>query len=229
VQVGSAKYFYARDHLGSIREVVDNAGAMQARYNYDPYGRRTRVGGPYSGEFDFGYTGNYFNPSTNGAAGGLQLALYRAYDPNLGRWLNRDPIGEQGGINLYSFAYNDPVGLIDPLGLDVGGRVGPGYPDDGYHSEPKTFLGFLRFLFLSPPDPNYCYGVVDTGPFSLGGPKCRRFRTLGRPQRGECNLAKPLLSQLLPMVRTPERLSVKLLRVCAQERFLPIRCQSNTL
>ncbi len=49
---------------------------------------------------------------------GLCIYLYRAYDPNLHRWLNRDPIGEAGGLNLYTFVGNDPVDYIDPFGLD---------------------------------------------------------------------------------------------------------------
>ena len=51
---------------------------------------------------------------------GLQLALYRAYDAELGRWLNEDPIGERGGINLYRFVSNQPVSRADARGL---GRV----------------------------------------------------------------------------------------------------------
>jgi RHS repeat-associated protein len=49
---------------------------------------------------------------------GLSLYPFRAYDPSLQRWLNRDPIGERGGINLYGFARNNPLAWIDPLGLD---------------------------------------------------------------------------------------------------------------
>jgi hypothetical protein len=41
----------------------------------------------------------------------------RMYDPNLQRWIQRDPIGEQGGINLYQFIGNSPVNRVDPLGL----------------------------------------------------------------------------------------------------------------
>jgi hypothetical protein len=41
------------------------------------------------------------------------------YDPTIGRWLNRDPIGEDGGINLYQYASNNPTRFVDPLGLDV--------------------------------------------------------------------------------------------------------------
>jgi uncharacterized protein RhaS with RHS repeats len=44
---------------------------------------------------------------------------FRFYDPTLQRWLNRDPIDEQeGGINLYGFVLNEPLGLIDPFGME---------------------------------------------------------------------------------------------------------------
>jgi uncharacterized protein RhaS with RHS repeats len=48
----------------------------------------------------------------------LVYYLYRFYDPNLQRWLNRDPIEEEGGINLYGFVFNAPLNLIDVWGLD---------------------------------------------------------------------------------------------------------------
>jgi RHS repeat-associated protein len=48
---------------------------------------------------------------------GLNYNLFRYYDPVLGRYINRDPIGEAGGINLYGFCHNSPVGFVDPLGL----------------------------------------------------------------------------------------------------------------
>jgi RHS repeat-associated protein len=47
---------------------------------------------------------------------GLYYFGYRFYDPNLQRWLNKDPLEEWGGINLYGYVGNDPVQGIDPLG-----------------------------------------------------------------------------------------------------------------
>ena len=106
-------YFYTRDHLGSIREVTDSGGNVRARYAYDPFGRRTRVAGDL--EADFGFTGMFFTLEA-----GLALATFRAYDPELGRWLSRDPLPDaevEEGPNLYSYVASNPINLVDPLGL----------------------------------------------------------------------------------------------------------------
>jgi RHS repeat-associated protein len=63
---------------------------------------------------DFAFTGHYYH-----ARSGLYLAPYRAYNPTSGRWLARDPIGELGGINLYTYVSNDPIKGRDPLGLQA--------------------------------------------------------------------------------------------------------------
>src|SRR5690606_15775293 len=48
---------------------------------------------------------------------GLSYYGYRFYNAETGRWLNRDPIGEQGGLHLYGMADNNPVSWVDVLGL----------------------------------------------------------------------------------------------------------------
>jgi RHS repeat-associated protein len=109
-QVDGANYYYSRDHLGSIREMTDLTGAVRAQYEYDPYGVRTKLSGDL--DADFGFTGHWHHlPS------GLNLSLYRAYSPTLGRWISRDPIGEVGGINLYEYTDDDPINNRDVLGL----------------------------------------------------------------------------------------------------------------
>ena len=50
---------------------------------------------------------------------GLYYYGYRYYDPLTGRWPSRDPIGEEGGVNLYGFVGNDGINLADVLGLQV--------------------------------------------------------------------------------------------------------------
>ncbi|MBI4747115.1 MAG: hypothetical protein HY774_01385 [Acidobacteria bacterium] len=112
---GSDKYFYMRDHLGSVREVMKNNNTtVEARYDYDPWGRQTQVTG--TRVFDIGYAG-YMVFAPTGTNIKLNLTWYRAYSPELGRWLSRDPIGEKGGINLYGYVNNRPITLKDSKGL----------------------------------------------------------------------------------------------------------------
>jgi RHS repeat-associated protein len=108
---GSTDYFYTRDHLGSVREVVESSGTtIASRVSYDPWGKPTETG---SGALtDFAFTGHHYDRRSE-----LSLTRYRGYDPTLGRWLSRDPIGLAGGVNLYGYVDNDPLSLFDPTGL----------------------------------------------------------------------------------------------------------------
>ena len=91
--------------------MTDSAGTVVARYAYDPFGTRTKVSG--GGESDFGFTGHYLHKTS-----GLHLAKYRGYSSELGRWISRDPIGEDDGTNIYAYVINDPVNDLDMLGLN---------------------------------------------------------------------------------------------------------------
>ena len=105
--------FYTRDHLGSIRELTDNMQAVRARYDYDPYGRMTKVQGDRDSDFTF--TGHFLHGQS-----GLNLTLYRAYNSSIGRWISRDPLWTaelDAGINLYEYCLNMPIKLVDPAGL----------------------------------------------------------------------------------------------------------------
>src|SRR5207248_6157839 len=110
-QIGGINYFFNGDHLGSVRELMDSAGTVRARYDYNPYGGGVKVSG--DADSDFGFTGFYHH-----SLSGLDLAMYRAYNADLGRWMSRDPIGESGGMNLYGYVDNAPTAAIDRLGLD---------------------------------------------------------------------------------------------------------------
>jgi RHS repeat-associated protein len=110
-QYSGTKYFYTRDHLGSIREMFKTNDAVVARYDYDPWERSTTTVSTLLP--DFNYTGLYRH-----SASGLDMAVHRFHDPDLGRWLSRDPAGELvGGINLYGYVLNDPIDGTDPSGL----------------------------------------------------------------------------------------------------------------
>ena len=106
-EAGTTDYFYTRDHLGSVREVVGTDGTtIASRLSIDPWGKIAETGsGAVS---DFAFTGHHFDRPT-----GLSLTRYRGYDPHLGRWLSQDPIGLDGGLNLYEYVNNDPIGRTD--------------------------------------------------------------------------------------------------------------------
>lgn len=117
----STNYFYTTDHLGSIREFTDSSANIQGQMSFDPYGRATKLQGSLAANFQ--YAGYYQH-----APSALNLTLFRAYNPGLGRWLSRDPVGEEEGANLYAYVNGDPIALIDPLGLAesiFGHRLGP--------------------------------------------------------------------------------------------------------
>ncbi len=110
-QINGTNYFYTKDHLGNIREMTDSGGVVHANYDYDPFGRQTQLSGSLNA--DFGYTGFYMERTV-----GLDLTLFRAYDPNKGRWLNRDPLGESAGLNVFSYVGNETFSFRDVYGLD---------------------------------------------------------------------------------------------------------------
>ena len=113
------------------------AGAIRARYDYDPFGRTTKVQGDL--DADFRYTGFYYDQAT-----GLYFSGTRVYSPDLARWLTRDTIGEGGGINLYRYVENNPVNNVDPSGRFTIVEVGIGL----------GLLGAgLLYLALNPPHP----------------------------------------------------------------------------
>ena len=98
------------DLLQAVPDRLGATGAVRARYDYDPYGRVTKLAGDM--DATFGFTGFHRHQ-----ASGLNLTLHRAYDAETGRWLSRDPIAEEGGLNLYGYVDGDPINRVDPLGL----------------------------------------------------------------------------------------------------------------
>ncbi|MEZ5327068.1 MAG: RHS repeat-associated core domain-containing protein [Verrucomicrobiales bacterium] len=128
---GTVHYYYTTDHLGSVREVTNSSRTVVGAYDYSPYGMRTNIYGSFAA--DFGYTGHQYHK-----ASGLHLALYRAYDAQLGRWLSPDPIGEAGGLNLYGYVGGDPINLLDVLGLN------PGDPFDCPDQAAADALDYLK-------------------------------------------------------------------------------------
>jgi RHS repeat-associated protein len=85
--ISGSSYFYTKDQLGSVRELTDGSGNIQAQYSYDSYGRVTKVQGSLASDFQYGR--NYFHAPSQ-----LSFARNRAYNSSLGRWINRDPLDD---------------------------------------------------------------------------------------------------------------------------------------
>ena len=108
---GDSTYRLIRDHLGSVRVVVNAAsGSVAQRLSYDEFGIETE--NTNANWQPFGYAGGLTDGHT-----GLTRFGARDYDPQVGRWTAKDPIGFAGGSSsVYTYAYNDPVNYVDAEG-----------------------------------------------------------------------------------------------------------------
>jgi RHS repeat-associated protein len=84
-------------------------------YLYAAYGQPAGSTGTDANPFRYGGQVGYY---TDANADGLVLCQQRWYDPEYGRWLNRDPIAYNGGENVYAYCGGQPVSCTDPSGLD---------------------------------------------------------------------------------------------------------------
>ncbi len=106
---GTQVYYYHADALGTITHLTNASGAVAQSYEYDSFGNLTAqsrsVTQPYT------YTAREWDAET-------ELYYYRAryYDPQVGRFIMEDPIGQAGGINLYVYVFNGPTKFTDPSG-----------------------------------------------------------------------------------------------------------------
>lgn len=113
----TATNYYLFDGLGSVRNLLSSAGATNAAYTYDAWGKTTTSGTAAAGN-PFRYAGGHHEKTL----GNTELYKFgtRYYDPTYGRWTQRDAIAgritEPGTVNRYAYAGSDPVNHTDPSG-----------------------------------------------------------------------------------------------------------------
>jgi RHS repeat-associated protein len=127
-----ASAFYRADGNGNVTCLIYTNQSIAAKYLYDPYGNMLSQYGSLADANSYRFSSKEWNQNS-----GLYYYLYRLYDGNLQRWLNRDPINEFGfksetrrnsfsstreGESLYCFIQNSPLEFIDPDGLDCKGN-----------------------------------------------------------------------------------------------------------
>lgn len=121
-----AVLWYQCDHLGTPQELTDAAGNLAWSANYKAWGQiqeqRSEWAQQLGVDNPIRFQGQYHDHET-----GLHYNRYRYYDPAVGRFISKDPIGYAGGLNLYQYARN-PILWVDPLGwvptpLTAGGYI----------------------------------------------------------------------------------------------------------
>jgi RHS repeat-associated protein len=119
--------FYHADGNGNVTMLINSSQAVIAKYLYDAFGNVLSKSGLLADANRY-----QFSSKEKDLNSGLVYYLYRYYDPNLQRWINRDPLGERGfdllrtkrwskhSANAYLFLKNEPVRGVDRFGLAGG-------------------------------------------------------------------------------------------------------------
>ena len=106
-------YYIHNDHLGTPQVVTNEDQNVVWQADYQPFGEVDVTVNTLDQEARF--PGQYTDDVT-----GLHYNYFRDYDPSIGRYIQSDPIGLNGGINTYGYAYQNPVMYTDPNGLNPG-------------------------------------------------------------------------------------------------------------
>jgi RHS repeat-associated protein len=107
---GGRSHFYQHDQLGSPNLVTSNTGQIKWQGAMDAFGKVQTTTSDINHPLRF--PGQYFDQES-----GLHYNMFRDYDPEIGRYIQSDPIGLAGGVNTYGYVGGNPVNFYDPLGL----------------------------------------------------------------------------------------------------------------
>ena len=120
IEKAGQSYFYHQDSIGNVVALTDSTGQVVEKYSYEAYGAPTvhdgsgavipqsAIGNPFL------FNAQYYDQEI-----GLYSYRARHYDPTLGRFLQRDPMGFVDGVNLYAYVGNNPINWVDPWGFNT--------------------------------------------------------------------------------------------------------------
>ncbi len=108
---GPVRYYHS-DELGSTLALTDESGTVTDEFAYTPYGTATHTGTTDTPFQWLGGYGVYYDADTD-----LHLTLHRAYSAHQKRFISSDPMGIDGGVNLYAYGNLNPLAFVDPYGL----------------------------------------------------------------------------------------------------------------
>ena len=165
--IGADKTYWAlADNQGTVRDVVDDSGALAEHTEYDSYGIGNITSGSAVSSFQF--TGKFFDSAT-----GLQWNGGNWYNPSIGRWMSQDRLFPDSGANSYEYTYNNPTSFTDSSGfapdappMGSGGNSGGGFPANAPADGPNgNVVGNPNS-----PSPSTCpLGTSTTNPDNAGG------------------------------------------------------------
>ncbi len=120
LKAGHSKVIYfLTDSLSSVRDVVNGSGTVVASYEFDAWGAKISPANTGGVESQKTFVGG-MSVQDEVADTGLMMMGHRFYAPDLGRFLNRDPIGFAGGMNLFEYSSSSPIKFVDYSGLQTG-------------------------------------------------------------------------------------------------------------
>ena len=167
--------FVHNDHLGTPQKLTDNTGTLVWDRTQTPFGLDHSVSGAATTPVRF--PGQYADGES-----ALHYNYFRDYDPSLGRYVQSDPIGFDGGLNTFSYVLNAPLSYSDPFGLDI---------NLCFYSDAAMGFGHVGFGL---PGESSTQGFYPTGnPFSSPGTvkpdeqkesQCKTVESL--PEQDEC-------------------------------------------
>jgi RHS repeat-associated protein len=99
------------DHLATPQKMTDSSGTVVWSADYKPFGESTVTISTITNNLRF--PGQYFD-----AEAGMHYNYFRDYNPAIGRYIEGDPIGLEGGINPFIYTWNNPINLEDLFGLE---------------------------------------------------------------------------------------------------------------